>query len=89
MKIREGNDDKENEETINTQERALMTVSEMRDLLGLKRTDSYWLVHKGVFETKQILGKMWIDRVSFEKWYANQVKYHKVTGEEPGMELRA
>ena len=67
----------------------LMSVAEMRELLGLKRTDSYWLVHKGFFETKQLLGKMWIDRVSFEKWYANQVKYHKVTGEEPGVELKA
>ena len=69
--------------------KSLMSVAEMRELLGLKRTDSYWLVHKGFFETKQFLGKMWIDRVSFEKWYANQVKYHKVTGEEPGVELKA
>ena len=45
--------------------------------------------HKGLFETKQVLGKTWIDRSSFEKWYANQVKYHKVTGEEPGIELKA
>ena len=69
--------------------KSLMSVAEMRELLGLKRTDSYWLVHKGFFETKQFLGKMWIDRMSFEKWYANQVKYHKVTGEEPGVELKA
>lgn len=26
---------------------------------------------------------------SFEKWYANQIKYHKVTGEEPGKELKS
>ena len=25
---------------------------------------------------------------SFEKWYANQIKYHKVNGEEPGKELK-
>ena len=25
---------------------------------------------------------------SFEKWYANQVKYHKVNGEEPGKNLK-
>ena len=29
------------------------------------------------------------EHYSFEKWYANQVKYHKVTGEEPGMELKS
>nr|WP_296052645.1 hypothetical protein [uncultured Blautia sp.] len=30
-------------------------------------------------------GKMRINIASFEKWYANQIKYHKVTGEEPEM----
>lgn len=70
------------------QERKMMTVHEMGDLLGLKKTDRYWLVKKGFFKTKTILGKMWIDIESFEKWYANQVKYKKVTGEEPGLELK-
>lgn len=31
---------------------------------------------------------MRVELESFEKWYANQVKYHKVTGEEPGLELK-
>lgn len=65
-----------------------MTVTEMGNLLGLKKTDRYWLVHKNVFETKELLGKMRVNIASFEKWYANQVKYHKVTGEEPGSELK-
>ena len=34
-----------------------MTVTEMGDLLGLKKTDRYWLVHKNVFESKKIAGK--------------------------------
>lgn len=55
----------------------------------LKKTDQYWLVHKNVFESKEIAGKMRINIASFEKWYANQIKYHKVTGEEPGKELKA
>ena len=29
-----------------------MTVTEMGKLLGLQRTERYWLVHKNVFETK-------------------------------------
>ena len=65
-----------------------MTVTEMGNLLGLKKTDRYWLGHKNVFETKEIFGKMRVNVESFEKWYANQVKYHKVTGEEPGSELK-
>lgn len=65
-----------------------MTVTVMGNLLGLKKTDRYWLVHKNVFETKELVGKMRVNVESFEKWYANQVKYHKVTGEESGSELK-
>ena len=36
-------------------------------LLGLKKTDRYWLVHKNVFESKEIAGKMRINIASFEK----------------------
>ena len=66
-----------------------MTVPEMGKLLGLKKTDRYWLVHKNIFESKEIAGKIRINIASFEKWYANQIKYHKVTGEKPGKELKS
>ena len=69
-------------------ERIWMSVKEMGDLLGIRKTDRYWLVHKNAFETNTIRGKMWVNIESFEKWYANQVKYRKVTGEEPGLELK-
>ncbi len=65
-----------------------MTVPEMGNLLGLKKTDRYWLVHKNYFETKELLGQLRVNVASFEKWYANQVKYHKINGEEPGRELK-
>ena len=65
-----------------------MTVHEMGDLLGLKKTDRYWLVKKGYFKTENTPSGMRVDLESFEKWYANQDKYHKVTGEEPGLELK-
>ncbi len=64
-----------------------MTVPEMRRLLGLKKTESYWLVHRNFFRTDIVEGQMRIDVDSFEKWYANQVKHKKVTGELPGEEL--
>ncbi len=44
-----------------------MSVSEMGELLGLKKTDRYWLVHKNFFETKEIAGKM---RVNIERMEA-------------------
>ena len=69
-------------------EKKYMSVAEMGRLLGLKKTDRYWLVHKNFFKTEVILGKMRVELESFEKWYANQIKYHKVTGEEPGLELK-
>lgn len=61
----------------------------MRKMLGLKKTDSYWLVHKNCFETVMVNGKMRIVIESFEKWYANQIKHKKVDGPPPGEELRA
>lgn len=65
-----------------------MSVHEMGDMLGLKKTDRYWLVHKNYFRTETLLGKMRVEIASFEKWYANQDWYHKVNGEAPGKELR-
>ena len=44
-----------------TQKRTWMTVPEMGKLLGLKKTDRYWLVHKNVFESKEIAGKIRIN----------------------------
>lgn len=70
-------------------EKTTMSVAEMRHLLGLGKTDAYWLVHKNRFETILVNGKMRIIKDSFEKWYANQVKYKKIDGSPPGEELRA
>ena len=66
-----------------------MSVPEMRKLLGIKKTESYWLVHKNYFKTELINGTMRVDIASFEKWYANQTKHTKVTGEKPGAQLCA
>ena len=59
----------------------------MRKMLGLKKTESYWLVHRNFFKTDIVNGHMMKDVESFEKWYANQVKHRKVDGPEPGAEL--
>ena len=65
-----------------------MAVHEMAELLGLKKTDSYWLIHKQKFQTITVNGKTRVVIESFEKWYANQVKYKKAGGPPPGEELR-
>lgn len=66
-----------------------MSVPEMRRMLGLGETESYWLVHRHFFETIMVAGKMRVVIDSFEDWYANQIKHKKVDGPPPGEQLRA
>ena len=61
-----------------------MSVREMRRLLGLGKTESYWLVKKNYFDTVIIGGKMRVMIESFENWYSNQLHYKKIIGEAPG-----
>jgi len=61
-----------------------MSVREMRRLLGLGKTESYWLVKKNYFDTVIIAGKMRVMIESFENWYASQLHYKKIIGEAPG-----
>ena len=65
-----------------------MSIMEMGALLGLKKTESYWLAKKHFFKLVYLRGRARVDIESFEKWYANQVTYHKVDGEPPGEDLR-
>lgn len=69
--------------------RTTMSVPELARVLGLCKTESYWLVHRGYFETVLVEGKMRVVIESFEKWYANQIKWHKVDGDPPGQELKS
>ena len=64
-----------------------MSVMEMGKSLGLGKTESYWLVHKEQFETRFVAGKMRVMVEGFERWYANQLHYKKISGELPGKEL--
>ena len=73
---------------MNRHPKTTMSVLEMGKLLGLKKVHSYWLVHKGYFETILLDGKIRVVIKSFEHWYAGQVKYRKVTGEPPGERLK-
>ncbi len=71
------------------QKKKYMSVKEMGELLGLGKTERYWILKKGYFTIIEVAGKMWVAMDSFEKWYSGQTRYHKVTGEKPGAELAA
>lgn len=66
-----------------------MSVPEMRRILGLGKTESYWLVKKNYFTTVVVAGKMRVMVDSFEEWYANQLHYKKVDGTPQGSYWRA
>lgn len=65
-----------------------MSVPEMRRMLGLGKTESYWLIKKGWFKTIMLFGKIRVMTDSFEEWYANQFHYKKVDGTLPGQSWR-
>ena len=58
-------------------EASTMSVPTMRQMLGLKKTASYWLIKKQWFDVLTIHGEMRVVISSFETWYANQTHYRK------------
>ncbi len=52
-------------------------------MLGLGKTESYWLIKKNYFKTILVGNTMRVMIDSFEEWYANQFKYQKVDGTPP------
>ena len=69
-------------------QRKSFTVSELRKMLGIQKTESYWILKHREIETLRINGRIRILQASFDKWYANQTKYHIIGGPEPGEKLR-
>lgn len=65
-----------------------MSVREMGRMLGLKKTEAYYLVNQNLFKINRSQGVMRVDIESFEEWYENQDRYCKVGGPPPGKKLR-
>ena len=65
-----------------------ISVPEMRRILGLGKTESYWLIKKGYFKTIMLFGKIRVMTDSFEEWYANKFHYKKTDGTPPGQNWR-
>lgn len=73
---------------IQLMKKTSISVPEMQRMLGLGKTDAYWLVKKNYFKTIVAGGRMRVMIASFEEWYANQFSYNKVEGPPPGANLR-
>lgn len=73
---------------IHLMKKTSISAPEMQRMLGLGKTDAYWLVKKNYFKTIVAGGRMRVMIASFEEWYANQFSYNKVEGPPPGANLR-
>lgn len=71
------------------EKKTTMSVAEMGKMLGLGKTEPYWLVHKNCFETILVNGKMRVVIESFEKWYASQNKHRTQEDREKDAALEA
>lgn len=71
-----------------SKKRTSMSVMEMGGLLGLGRTESYYLIKKNYFEVITVGSSMRVMIPSFEEWYANQSFYKKIDGTPPGSQLK-
>lgn len=74
--------------TIVEQMKDSMPVSEFRRLLGLGKTESYWLLKKGQIETIMVYGKMRVCLDSFNEWYESQTHYSRKDGIPPGKKIK-
>lgn len=67
-----------------SKEKTTMSVPEMSRILGLGKTEGYWLIKKNYFKTVRACNRFRIYIDSFEDWYAGQWRYWKVEGPPPG-----
>ncbi len=65
-----------------------ISVPELRSMLGIKKTESYWILKHRNIKTVTVNGHIRILKSSFYEWYQNQVKYRIINGPEPGEKLR-
>lgn len=69
-------------------DRNSFSVPELRKMLGIGKTESYWILKHRKIETVTIHGQIRILRSSFQEWYRQQTKYQIIGGPPPGEALR-
>ena len=76
------------EYTPSSKAKTSFSVPEMREMLGLGKTEAYWLVKKKYFKTIIVAGRIRVIRDSFEEWYAGQNHYKKKDAADTAAERR-
>lgn len=64
-------------------------VPELSKMLGIGKTESYWILKHRDIQTITLNGQIRIMKNSFWEWYGNQTKYRIQNGPEPGEKLKA
>lgn len=67
------NEDTMTSPALNTYEKRVYTVDEIRDILGISKTTAYNLVKQQLFSCVQIGGHYRISKKSFDNWLDNQM----------------
>jgi len=64
-------------------QKTTMSIREMGRILGLGKTESYYLAKKGYFKLIRFYNTTRVDIASFEEWYNSQIRYRKAEGVPP------
>ena len=74
--------------TLIRSEKDSISIPELRKMLGIGKTESYWLIQNRGIKTFQLRGCMRVRNKDFRDWYDNQTKHRLLQGPPPGRALQ-
>ena len=74
--------------TLIRSEKDSISIPELRKMLGIGKTESYWLIQNRGIKTFQLRGCMRVRNKDFWDWYDNQTKHRLLQGPPPGRALQ-
>ena len=74
--------------TLIRSEKDSISIPELRKMLGIGKTESYWLIQNRGIKTFLLRGCMRVRNKDFWDWYDNQTKHRLLQGPPPGRALQ-
>lgn len=74
--------------TLIRSEKDSISIPELRKMLGIGKTESYWLIQRRGIKTFQLKGCMRIRNEDFWNWYDGQTRHQLLQGPPPGRALK-